>query len=51
MWPFRVSINVREAVGLTLVVVALVLTPVAWMWSRLLWLVALSLLIVGIYAD
>jgi len=48
MWPFQVSISIREAVGLALVLVGLVLTPVAWMWSRLLWLVALVLFAAGV---
>jgi uncharacterized protein (DUF58 family) len=47
MWPFQVSINVREGIGLGLVFVALVLTPIAWAWSRTLWFVALVLLVLG----
>jgi hypothetical protein len=48
MWPFQVSINVREGVGASLVVIALVLTPVAWTWSRRLWLVVGALSLVGL---
>ena len=37
----------RESIGLFLIVVALVLVPVAWTTSRLLWLVAFLTLMVG----
>ena len=47
MWPFRVSISFREALGVALVFASLVLSPVAWMWSRLLWAVALLLFFAG----
>ena len=39
--------TIREGAGIALIVVALVLTPVAWAFSRLLWLVAFLLLILG----
>lgn len=39
--------NVRETIGLLTIVVALVLTPVAWTTSRVLWLIVFLLLILG----
>ena len=39
--------SAREAIGLVLIVVALVLIPVAWTTSRLLWLAAFLLLVLG----
>ena len=39
--------NIREALGLVLIVAALVLVPVAWAFSHLLWLLAFMLLLVG----
>lgn len=47
MWPFQASINVRESVGAALVLIALVLIPVAWMWSRTLWLVVFGVFVLG----
>ncbi len=41
------NLNFREAVGLLLVVAGLVLVPVAWAFSRLLWLLAFVLLMAG----
>ena len=37
----------REIVGALLVVASLILVPVAWAFSRILWLVAFSLLVSG----
>ena|SRR5688500_1523959 len=48
MWPFSVSINLREALGLFLIFVGLVLVPVGWMWSRQLWLVAGLIWLLGV---
>jgi len=42
------KLTLREIVGLLLIIAALVLTPVAWAFSRLLWLLAFSLFIAGI---
>ena len=39
--------NLREAIGLLLIIVALVLVPVAWAFSRLLWVLAFFLLVAG----
>ncbi|MGH8475675.1 MAG: hypothetical protein ACRER2_07880 [Methylococcales bacterium] len=39
--------NVREALGFALILVALILVPIAWMFSRVLWLVAFGLLLMG----
>jgi len=41
-------LNFREAVGLLLAVAALVLVPVAWVSSRLLWLLAFVLFAAGV---
>jgi membrane protein implicated in regulation of membrane protease activity len=40
--------NLREAIGLALIIAALVLVPVAWAFSRLLWALAFFLLIIGV---
>lgn len=39
--------NFREALGLLLIVAALVLVPAAWAFSNLLWALAFVLLVVG----
>jgi membrane protein implicated in regulation of membrane protease activity len=39
--------NLREAIGLLLIIMALVLVPVAWAFSRLLWALAFFLLLAG----
>ena len=39
--------NFREAIGFTLVCLALVVVPAAWVFSRLLWLAAFVLFVVG----
>ena len=39
----------REFLGLVLVTVGLVITPVAWTTSRILWLVAFALMVAGAY--
>ncbi|MDH4186571.1 MAG: hypothetical protein OEV08_06215 [Nitrospira sp.] len=39
--------NIREWLGLLLIFVALALVPVAWAFSRLLWMLAFVLLILG----
>lgn len=39
----------RELLGLALVTAGLVLTPVAWITSRILWLVAFALMVAGAY--
>jgi hypothetical protein len=38
----------REILGLVLIAVALVLTPVAWTFSRMLWFVAFAMFVVGV---
>ncbi|MCA1791941.1 MAG: hypothetical protein LC667_19465 [Thioalkalivibrio sp.] len=48
MWPHQVSINVREGIGFVLILAGLVLTPLAWMWSARLWLLAFSLYTGGV---
>jgi hypothetical protein len=48
MWPVERAMNFREAIGLLLIVGALVLVPVAWVTSRLLWLLAFLLLVTGL---
>lgn len=40
--------NFREAIGFSLIVAGFVLLPTAWAFSRLLWLLAFLLLVVGI---
>ena len=44
---YRLQMNVREMLGLATIVVALVLVPVAWTTSRMLWLVSFLLLVLG----
>ena len=39
--------NLREAIGLSLIIVALVLVPVAWAFSRLLWALAFFMFVAG----
>jgi hypothetical protein len=39
--------NAREIIGLALIVIALVLIPVAWTTSRLLWLIAFLTFVLG----
>ena len=39
--------NIREALGLGVIVAGLVLVPAAWAFSRLLWALALILVFVG----
>lgn len=39
--------NIREVLGLSLIISALVLVPVAWPFSRLLWLLAFVLFVIG----
>ena len=39
--------NIREALGLLLIIAALVLVPAAWAFSNLLWALAFVLLVVG----
>jgi len=39
--------NFRETAGFVLIVVGLVLVPAAWVFSRLLWLLAFLLLVIG----
>lgn len=39
--------NIREALGLLLIVASLVLVPVAWAFSNLLWALAFVLLVAG----
>jgi len=41
--------NTRETLGLILIVIGLILMPVAWMFSRLLWMVAFTVLFFGGY--
>jgi hypothetical protein len=41
-------VTVRETIGLLLIVAALVLVPVAWVSSRLLWALAFVLLVAGV---
>ena len=40
--------NLRETIGLLLIIMALILVPVAWAFSRLLWALAFSLLFAGV---
>jgi len=47
--PFDAAINAREAIGLGLIIVGVVLTPVAWAWSARWWLLAFSLIVVGAF--
>ena len=39
--------NFRETAGFVLIVVGLVLVPAAWVFSRLFWLLAFLLLVIG----
>jgi len=39
--------NLRELIGFVLIVVSVALTPVAWMFSRILWVVCGLLLVLG----
>jgi membrane protein implicated in regulation of membrane protease activity len=39
--------NLREAIGLLLIIAALVLVPVAWAFSRLLWALAFFMFVAG----
>lgn len=39
--------SIRETLGLALIILGLVLTPVAWMTSRALWLLAFALFVIG----
>ena len=39
--------NFRETIGLLLIITALILVPVAWAFSRLLWALAITLLFAG----
>ncbi len=41
-------LNIREALGMALVVAALVLVPVAWAFSHLLWVLAFFLFVAGV---
>lgn len=41
--------NIRETLGFILIVIGAILLPVAWMFSRLLWVVALTVLFFGSY--
>lgn len=41
--------NAREILGLLLIVVALILVPAAWAFSRLLWMLAFVLFVIGIW--
>lgn len=41
------KINARETLGFTLIVAALILVPVAWATSRMLWFAAFLLLVLG----
>ena len=40
--------SAREVIGLTLIIVALVLVPAAWITSRLLWLASFLALVAGV---
>jgi len=39
--------NTRETLGLVFIIVALILVPAAWAFSRLLWMLAFALLVIG----
>ena len=41
--------NIRETFGFILILIGVILMPVAWMFSRLLWIVAFTVLFFGIY--
>lgn len=41
------KLRFREIVGVLLIIVSLILVPVAWAFSRILWLVAFCLLLAG----
>ncbi len=41
--------NIREVLGFILIVVGVSLIPVAWMFSRLLWMIVFTVLFFGIY--
>jgi len=47
MWPFKSDLRTREAIGLSLFVLSIALTPVAWATSRLLWAVCGLLFLLG----
>jgi hypothetical protein len=43
------NINLRKAIGLALVIVALVMVPTGWAYSRILWVAAFVFFVVGIF--